>query len=82
MREVLQTVMGQGAGISKIMFYAYLTHSQATAWLSRMVEDGLVVNDVKRGKRFYRTTPKGVEYLKVLKNACEPSHMEIRTPRA
>ena len=41
-----------GAGISKVMFSACLIHSGATAYLSQMTEDGLVVNDVERGKRY------------------------------
>jgi predicted transcriptional regulator len=71
MRDVLQTAMGPGAGISRIMFSACLSHSQATAYLSQMMEDGLVVNDVEKGKRYYRTTPKGVEYLAGLNSMCE-----------
>ena len=79
MRDVLQTAMGPGAGISKIMFYACLSHSQPTAYLSHMMGDGLVVNDVEQGKRYYRTTPKGVEYLAALSSMCELLHMETRT---
>lgn len=78
MRDVLQTAMGEGEGISKIMFSACLSHSQATAYLSQMVEDGLIVNDVQRGKRHYRTTPKGVEYLAALNNMCELLQLETR----
>ena len=70
MRDVLQTAMG-GAGISKVMFSACLSHSQATAYLSQMMEDGLIVNDVERGKRYYRTTPKGMQYLAALNSICE-----------
>ena len=78
MRDVLQTAMGAGAGISRIMFSACLSHSQATAYLSHMIEDGLVVNDVEQGKRYYRTTPKGVEYLSALNNMCEMLQMETK----
>ena len=78
MRDVLQTAMGPGAGISKIMFYACLSHSQATGYLSQMIEDGLMVNDVEQGKRYYRTTPKGVEYLAALNSMCELLQMETK----
>jgi len=54
---------GRGVGISKIMFCAYLIHSQATAYFSQMVDDEMVLNDVEKGKRFYRTTSKGGEHL-------------------
>lgn len=61
MRDVLQTAMGQGAGISRIMFCACLSHSQAMAYLSYVTEEGLVMNDIAQDKRYYRTTPKGVD---------------------
>jgi predicted transcriptional regulator len=79
MRDVLQTAMGPGAGISRIMFSACLSHSQATAYLSQMIVDGLVVNDLEMGKRYYRTTPKGVEYLAALNNMYELLQIETRT---
>jgi predicted transcriptional regulator len=75
MRDVLQTAMG-GAVISKVMFSACLSHSQATAYLSQMMKDGLVVNEVKPGKRYYRTTPKGMEYLAALNSICELLQMQ------
>lgn len=78
MRDVLQTAMGTGAGISRIMFSACLSHSQATAYLSQMIEDGLVINDIEQGKRFYRTTPKGVQYLAALNSMYELLQMETK----
>jgi predicted transcriptional regulator len=36
-----------------------------------MIEDGLAVNDVERGKRYYHTTPKGMEYLDSPNSICE-----------
>jgi len=79
MRDVLQTAMGPGAGISRIMFCACLSHSQAMAYLSQKSEDGLMTNDVEQGRRYYRTTPKGVEYLAALNNMCELLQMETKT---
>jgi DNA-binding PadR family transcriptional regulator len=46
-----------------------------------MIEDGLVVNDVEQGKRYYRTTPKGVEYLAALSSMCELLQRETRTSK-
>lgn len=80
MRDVLQTTMGSGAGISKIMFYACLSHSQANAYLLHMIEEGLVINDLERGKRYYRATPRGVEYLAALNSMCELLQMETKIP--
>ena len=77
MRDVLQTAMGQGTGISRIMFSACLSHSQATGYLSQMIRDGLVVNDLEMGRRHYRT-PKGMEYLAGLNSMCELLQMETK----
>jgi predicted transcriptional regulator len=79
-RDVLQTAMGSGAGISRIMFSACLSHSQATGYLLHMIEDGLVVNDLEQGRRHYRTTPTGMEYLAGLKSMCELFQMETKIP--
>jgi predicted transcriptional regulator len=60
------------------MFSACLSHSQATGILSQMIEDGLVVNDLEQGKRYYHTTQKVVEYLAGLNGICELLHMETK----
>jgi predicted transcriptional regulator len=78
MKDVLQTAMGQGAGISRIMFSACLSHSQATGYLSQMIRDGLVVNDLEMGRRHYRTTSKGMEYLAGLNSMCKLLQMETK----
>jgi predicted transcriptional regulator len=70
-RDILTTAMGNsdGSGISMIMFRAFLSHSQAKAYLSELVDKGLVENtNTGLGKNFYRTSPKGVEYLAALSN--------------
>lgn len=77
-RDILHTAMGDGAGISKVMFYACLSHSQATAYLSQLVGDGLLINDVELGKKYYRTTPRGVQYLLGLNSMCEMLHMQTK----
>lgn len=62
-RDVLRTAQG-GAGITKIMFHAYLTHGQARAYSSMLMENGLVELDDQNGSlKQFRTTPKGIEYL-------------------
>jgi len=78
MRDVPQTAMGRGTVISRIMFSACLSHSQATGYLSQIIEDGLVVNHVEMGKRHYRTPPKGMQYLAALNSMCEMLQMETK----
>ncbi|HXV46923.1 MAG TPA: winged helix-turn-helix domain-containing protein [Nitrososphaera sp.] len=70
--------MASGAGISRIMFCACLSRSQATGYLSQMIKDGLVINDLEMGRRHYRTTPKGMEYLAALNSMCELLQMETK----
>lgn len=77
MRDVLQSAMGSSAGILEIMFSACLSHSGVT-YLSQMMEDGLMANDIEQGKRYYRTTPKGVEYLAAFNSMCELLQLETR----
>ena len=78
MREVLQTAIRPGVDITRIMFCACLSHSQAMAYLSQMFWP-YMTNDVEHGKSYYRTTPKGVEYLATLNNMYELLQMETKT---
>ena len=77
-RDILQTAMGEGSGISRVMFCACLSHAQATGYLGQLIEDGFIVNDIERGKRHYRTTPKGVEYLSGLNMMYELLPLQAR----
>lgn len=63
MRDILYSAQG-GAGITKIMFHAYLTHSQAKEYTQALMKSGLLDQDIESASlRQFRTTPKGVEYL-------------------
>ncbi len=63
MRDVLYSAQG-GAGITRIMFHAYLTHTQAKEYTQALVSNGLLEQDIEAASlRQFRTTPKGVEYL-------------------
>lgn len=62
-RDVLHAAAGGGAGISKIMFKAYLSHAQAKEYLSILIGQGMVAKDERLGNNNYSTTGKGMEYL-------------------
>lgn len=51
------------AGITNIMFHAYLMHSQARQYISQLMKSGLLGHRVFLSLTQYRTTPKGIEYL-------------------
>jgi predicted transcriptional regulator len=62
-RDILYSAQG-GVGITRIMFHAYLTHSQAKEYTKMLLNQGLLEQDVESGSlRQFRTTPKGAEYL-------------------
>jgi predicted transcriptional regulator len=78
MRDVLCSSQG-GAGITKIMFHAYLTHSQAKEYTDMLMKNNLLEQDVESGSlRQYRTTPKGMEYLAVAENISDMLSIETR----
>ena len=63
MRDILQTAQG-GAGITKIMFHAYLTHGQAKEYSQVLIDSGLLELDAESGSmKQYRTTHKGLTDL-------------------
>jgi predicted transcriptional regulator len=71
MRDILQTAQG-GAGITKIMFHAYLTHGQAKEYSNILIENGLLERDSDIGAmKQYRTTHKGIEYLAAIERMSE-----------
>jgi predicted transcriptional regulator len=60
--RVLQTTALGGATKTKIMYDAYLSHSQLKAYLALMLENRLIT--YLEGTRIYRITPKGVHFLR------------------
>lgn len=77
-RDILKAAMGEGASISRIMFRAYLSHGQAMSYVSRLVEDGMLENDILQGRMYFKTTPQGVEYSVALDAMSELLQTEIR----
>jgi predicted transcriptional regulator len=78
MRDILYSAQG-GAGITKIMFHAYLTHCQAKEYTQSLIKNGLLELDVEAGSlRQFRTTPKGVEYLGAVESISDMLAIETR----
>jgi predicted transcriptional regulator len=65
-RDILQAAMDtrEGLPISHIMFKVNLTHGQVRAYLSELLEKGLIDTGISRN--FYHTTPKGIDHLNAL----------------
>ncbi len=79
-RDILHSAQG-GAGITKIMFHAYLTHTQAKEYTQILLQNGLLEQDIDSGSlREFRTTPKGLEYLTAIEKMSDM--LAIETKRA
>jgi predicted transcriptional regulator len=82
MRDVLHSAQG-GAGITKIMFHAYLTHSQAKEYTQMLMQNGLLEQDLESASlRQFRTTPKGIEYLAAVERMSDMLALETRRSAA
>ena len=78
MRDILQTAQG-GAGITKIMFHAYLTHGQAKEYSQLLMDSGLLELDTESSSmKQYRTTHKGIEYLAAIGRMSEMLPIQTR----
>ena len=51
-----------GTSKTKIMYSAYLSYAQLKEYLSVLLENGLI--EYQQGDQKYRTTPKGLHFLK------------------
>ena len=77
-RDILHSAQG-GTGITKIMFHAYLTHTQATEYTQSLIKKGLVEQDIDSGSlRQFRTTPKGMEYLAAIEKMSDMLAIDTR----
>jgi len=77
-RDVLYSAQG-GAGITKIMFHAYLTHSQAKEYTQMLMQNDLLEQDIEAASlRQFRTTPKGIEYLAAVEKMSDMLAIETR----
>ena len=78
MRDILYSAQG-GVGITRIMFHAYLTHSQAKEYIQMLLNQGLLAQDIESGSlRQFRTTPKGSEYLAAVERMSDMLAIETR----
>ena len=78
MRDVVYSAQG-GASITKIMFHAYLTHSQAKEYTQALTKSGLLEQDNEAGSlRQFRTTSTGVEYLGAIERMSDMLAIETR----
>jgi predicted transcriptional regulator len=78
MRDILYSAQG-GAGITKIMFHAYLTHGQAKEYTQLLIGNRLFEQDSESGSlRQFHTTPKGVEYLNSIERMSDMLAIETR----
>jgi predicted transcriptional regulator len=79
-RDILAVCNG-GSLITRVMFHAYITHTQAKGYLSELIEKGLVETDIFNSKKYFATS-KGIEYLAGLERMSEMLAIETRTVKS
>jgi len=60
---ILDTANGGGETKTKIMYFAFLSYNQVKEYLSVLVENNLI--EYLNGTRTYKTTEKGLFFLKM-----------------
>ena len=61
-RNILDAANGGGANKTKIMYAAFLSYAQLKEYLSVLIENNLI--EYSDGNQTYKTTEKGLNYLK------------------
>jgi predicted transcriptional regulator len=62
-----------GASKSKIMYKAFLSYTQLKEYLSLLIENNLL--ESKEGTKVYKTTEKGLNFLKMNKEMIQLFHL-------
>jgi predicted transcriptional regulator len=63
--EILELAKGDGISKTKIMYGAYLSFSQLKEYLNLLLYNGML--SYNKGSNRYRTTQKGMDFLKAHK---------------
>ena len=61
--NILDTTNGGGANKTKIMYFAFLSYNQLNEYLALLIENNLI--DYLDGTKTYKTTEKGLHFLKM-----------------
>lgn len=70
-RDILEAVKNNQAGITNIAFRAYLDYPTTLYYLSDLVAKGLLQNEHTGGKSSFRITPRGSEYITTFEKIAE-----------
>ena len=60
---ILDAANGEGETKTKIMYIAFLSYNQVNEYLSILIENNLI--EYRDGTHTYKTTQKGLNYLKM-----------------
>ena len=67
--NILDATNGGGANKTKIMYAAFLSYVQLKEYLSVLIENNLI--EYSDGTKTYKTTEKGLNYLKMYRESQE-----------
>ena len=73
--QILESANGNRIGLTKIMYDVYLSHTTTREYLVLLIKRGLI--EYLDGERTFKTTEKGMNFLRIHNRVQELSPYEI-----
>lgn len=61
--QILECANGESVRLTKIMYDSYLSHAITREYIGQLIEKGLI--DYTDGERTFKTTEKGMNFLRI-----------------
>jgi predicted transcriptional regulator len=65
--DIINLTMDGGANKTRIVYGANLNFKIANKYINFLLENGLIEEEVKEGKKYYLATEKGVQFLRLFR---------------
>lgn len=65
--DIIHLTMDGGANKTRIVYGANLNFKIANKYIDFLLDNGLIREEVKEGKKYYFATEKGVQFLKLFR---------------
>ena len=65
--DIINLTMDGGANKTRIVYGANLNFKIANKYIDFLLDNGLIREEVKEGKKYYLATEKGVQFLKLFR---------------
>ena len=74
--QILESANGNRVRLTKIMYDVYISHTVTKEYLTLLIEKGLI--QYLDGERTFKTTEKGMNYLRIFNSAQELNPISTR----